>query len=131
MRIYIHISHNYSNHNNSNDSIFTIFEKHIALNLLNDMYFSIFVIQINPCCCKHVLQSLQGHSRGIPVFDFCYEGFEHFRILYFLWQKYPRFLKLRMNLIQYHILLRLLFVCLENYYFLFTTNALQLFVQLQ
>ena len=42
-------------------SIFTSFEKLIDVNLFIDMYFFIFVIQINPTCGTYVLQSLQGH----------------------------------------------------------------------
>ena len=52
----------------------------------------ISIIKINSSCGKYILQCLQGHSRGIPCFDFCYE---RFRFLYFLWQNNLKFLLLK------------------------------------
>ena len=52
------------------NSIFTNFEKLLDVNLFTDMYFLIFVVQINPACSTYILQSLQGHSRGTHFLNF-------------------------------------------------------------
>ena len=46
------------------NNVFTNFEKLIDVNFFSNMYFLIFIIQINSTCGTHVLQGLQGRSRG-------------------------------------------------------------------
>ena len=46
------------------NNVFTNFEKLIDVNFFSNMYFLIFIIQINSTCGTHVFQGLQGRSRG-------------------------------------------------------------------
>lgn len=70
-------------HNN----VFTNFEKLIDVNLLNDMFFLIFVFQVDPRRSRYTLQSLQRK----PFFDFLLWKYQVFQNSLFPFRKYSSF----------------------------------------